>query len=193
MRATSNRTGAWQGGGVTTEPDAVPEADVAGPAPDAVVAAAAAKAGLVWVSAGGRPAQSLWHVWTDDAVTVVVGGREQPDPVGDATLVELTVPSKDTRARLVQVEAAVEQVAPDDERWDPLTTALSGARLNATDSPGQVAAWAQGSRVLRLVPRPGAHVGAEAHSGAGEVRVDVEAVTPRGWIPLRSRLRPRRR
>ncbi len=180
----------------TPDPPPTPASgpDDAAPTTDAVVAAAATKAGLVWVSAAGQPAQSLWHVWHDDAVTVVVGGREQPDPVGGASVVELTVPSKDTRARLVRVEATVDHVAPDDGRWGATAAALSAARLNAVDAPGQLAAWAEGSRILRLVPRPGgALVGAEEGAGSGEVRVDVETVTPRGWIPLRSRLRRRRR
>lgn len=163
------------------------------PSAEAVVAAAAAKAGLVWVSADGLPAQSLWHVWHDDAVTVVVGGREQPDPVGTATVVRLTVPSKDTRARLVEVDATVEPVGPDDDRWDASTFALSASRLNAVDAPGQLDSWARESRVLRLVPQAGPTVGADAEAASGGVRVDIEEVRPRGWRPLRSRLLPRRR
>lgn len=158
-----------------------------------MVAAAAAKAGLVWVSAGDRPAQSLWHEWHEGALAVVVGGREQPDPVGEATVVRLLVPSKDTRAHLLETDALVEQVHPDDERWAATTTALSASRLNATDAPGQLDAWARQSRVLRLVPQGDPKIGADASAAMGQVLVDVEDVRPRGWRPLRSRLLPRRR
>ena len=157
------------------------------------MAAAAGKAGLVWVSAGGRPAQSLWHEWHDGAVAVVVGGREQPDPVGDATVVRLLVPSKDTRAHLVETEAAVDQVRPDDERWAATTAVLTASRLNATDAPTQLDSWARESRVLRLVPQGGPTIGAESSAPMGQVLVDIEDVRPRGWRRLRSRLLPRRR
>lgn len=163
------------------------------PGPDAVVAAAATKAGLVWVSADGRPAQSLWHVWHDGAVTVVVGGGEQPDPVAGADVVRLAVPSKDTRARLVEVDADVVPVLPGSDLWTPATAVLSASRLNEVHPAGQLDAWARSSRVLRLVPRSGALIGAGTDPSAGTVVVDVEGVRPRGWRPLRSRWRRRPR
>jgi hypothetical protein len=118
-----------------------------------LVAAASAKAGLVWVGEPGARPRPLWHAWHDDAVAVVVGGDEQPDPVPNgADRVHVRVPSKDNRGRLVTFEATVERVHPGDERWEAVTFALKAGRLNAPDADRIVERWAATSRVLRFVP-----------------------------------------
>ncbi|MFP5345928.1 MAG: hypothetical protein ACLGIA_02710 [Actinomycetes bacterium] len=120
---------------------------------EALVGAAASKAGLVWVSAAGQRALPLWHVWHDAAVLVVVGGEEQPDPVPEgADVVEVRVPSKDNGSRLVTFRARVEHVRPDDDRWEASVFRLRGDRLNALDADTMVERWAASSRVLRFVP-----------------------------------------
>ncbi len=167
----------------------------AAPAPDsgtALLAAAAAKAGLVWVSVDGAPTQALWHAWHEGAVLVVVGGGEQRDPFGQAPVaVRLQVPSKDTRSALVEVDVTLEPVLPSDGGWQGATTVLKAGRLNARDADGLVTRWAEHSRVLRLVPSSAPERSASTASGGAPV--DVEGVRPRGWRPLRSRLRPRSR
>lgn len=126
------------------------------PEVDPLIAAACAKAGLVWVGVPGARPLPLWHVWHFGALAVVVGGQEQPDPVPDgAAAVEVRVPSKDNRARLLSFTARVEQVAPDDERWERVTFALKGGRLNALDADTLVDRWAATSRVLLLTPDGG--------------------------------------
>ncbi|HZI95948.1 MAG TPA: hypothetical protein VFD41_00325 [Actinomycetales bacterium] len=159
-----------------------------------LVAAALGKAGLVWVSVGqGRP-QAVWHVWHDGAALVVVGGDEQPDPVGDATRVTVAVPSKDNGARLVTFGSSVDQVGPDDERWDACVAALGPNRLNTSTSVDQGAVWAEGSRLLRLVPdetleeHPGSY---DDSSGAAPVLSSPATTTT--WHPFHLRGRRRKR
>lgn len=163
---------------------------------EALIAAACSKAGLVWMVTPQGRRSPLWHIWQDGAVVVVVGGQEQPDPVPDgATTVEVHVPSKDHRGRLVTFLADVEEIRPDEERWERATFALKGGRLNATDTEHLLDRWASGSRVLRLVPgevleRPGSYDDA---SGAA-VPVPTPATTDT-WKPFHAggRKRPRRR
>ncbi len=158
------------------------------------LAAAAAKAGLVWVLPGGQDghpqhAQALWHAWHEEAVLVVVGGGEQPDPLVGRETATVRVPSKDTRAALVDVDVRVEVLEPRTEAWEAAVFRLKGGRLNAPDADHVTDRWAEGSRVLRLVPQGPS--GPVVQDGSGAVEVDVERVRPRGWRPMRSRLRGR--
>ena len=165
---------------------------------DPVVAAACAKAGLVWVVAGGadgaRP-QAVWFVWHDDAVVLVVGGGEQPDPVpAGATTVEVQVPSKDTRARLVTFAATVEQVDPDDPAWAAAVFRLRAGRLNAADTATIDQRWATSSRVLRLRPVGEPSQGPGRYDdGSGAVALQRSPATTVTWHPFHVGGRRRRR
>lgn len=156
-----------------------------------LLAAAAGKAGLVWVLPdpdAGRPrAQPLWHVWHAGAVHVLVGGGEQPDPFAAGDVATLRVPSKDTGGALVDVAVRAAALTPGTPEWDDAAAALKAARLNATESPTLLIRWAAGSRLLRLEPADEAVRVTSRRPGA--VAVDVEDVRPRGWRPMRSRLR----
>lgn len=161
------------------------------PQGDQLLAAAAAKAGLVWVLAGtpDAPAQALWHAWHEGSLLVVVGGGEQPDPLVGREVARVRVPSKDTGAALVDVEVRVEVLEPRSDAWETAAFRLKGARLNAPDADHLLDRWADDSRLLRLHPvAAGERVSADT---AGSVEVDVEEVRPRGWRPMRSRLRGR--
>ena len=119
----------------------------------------------------------------------MVGGGEQPDPLVGRETATVRVPSKDTRAALVDVDVRVEVLEPRTEAWEAAVFRLKGGRLNAPDADHVADRWAEGSRVLRLVPQgPSAPV---VQDGAGAVEVDVERVRPRRWRPMRSRLRGR--
>jgi hypothetical protein len=162
--------------------------------PDPLVASAAGKAGLVWVTApDGRP-QALWHVWHFGLIAVVVGGEEQKDPFGSADRVRVSVPSKDNRARLVSFDAAVEQVQPGDERWDQVTFAVKAGRLNAVDADTLVDRWAAGSRVLllhpadELVEKPGSY-----DDSSGAAPPPPTPATTVTWRPFHAGGRKRRR
>ncbi len=164
--------------------------------PDQLLAAAAAKAGLVWVLPGAgssaeQHAQALWHAWHEESLLVVVGGAEQPDPLVGRDAARVRVPSKDTRAALLDVEVRVEVLEPRSQAWETAAFRLKGARLNAPDADHLLDRWAAGSRLLRLVP----HAAAErvTAEGSGAAEVDIERVRPRGWRPMRSRLRGRPR
>ena len=167
----------------------------AAPAVDPLVAAACSKSSLLWVGLpGGRPLP-LWHVWHDDAVLVVVGGQEQPDPApADATEVEVTVRSKDTWGRLVTFRARVEHIQPDDERWETLTFRLKASRLNAVDTDTLVDRWAAGSRVLRLVPHgPLLEQPEQYDDGSGAAPPPDTAATTTTWQPFHLGGRRRKR
>lgn len=170
------------------------EAAPADPPVDPLVATALGKAGLVWVSVGETRPQSLWHVWHDGAALVVVGGGEQPDPVGDATRVRVAVPSKDNRARLVTVLATVDEVRSDDDRWEASVFALAAQRLNTSTSVDQGAVWAAGSRVLRLVPDRAWEEGPGTYDDAsGAAPVPSSPATTTTWRPFHLRGRRRKR
>lgn len=159
-----------------------------------LVATALGKAGLVWVSVGQARPQALWHVWHDDAALVVVGGSEQPDAVGDATRVTVAVPSKDNRARLVTFGAAVEEIRPDDERWDASVAALGPNRLNTSTSVDQSAVWAEGSRLLLLVPDETLDEGPGSYDdSSGAAPVPSSPATTTTWRPFHLRGRRRKR
>lgn len=119
----------------------------------AFVAELASKSDLVWVSAGEQPARALWHVWHDDAVTVVAGGLEQPDPgLVPGSPVVLTLRSRDNRSRQLTVMAAVARLDAGTPAWDDAVKALHPKRLNAPDGEDQPQRWARESTVWTLRP-----------------------------------------
>ena len=154
--------------------------------------AAAAKAGLVWVQVGQAPARPLWTVWHEDALHTVVGGGEQPDPFGELPRpVEVTVPSKDTRAGLLRVPMTAELVPPGTARWVAATTALRMARLNVPFDRDLPEVWATDSIIVRLLPAGQVRIADDRDNTA--VEVDVATVRERGWRRMRAHLRSRRR
>lgn len=120
----------------------------------ALVDVSTRKAGLIWLTYGdtGR-ALAAWHVWVDGVAYVVSGGEEQPLPdIAAAIEVVVTVPSKDTRGRLVSWVADAETVAPDDPRWPAIAATLAAGRLNARDTGNQLSRWTRESVVTALTP-----------------------------------------
>lgn len=121
----------------------------------ALVAEGCAKSDVVWL----RPlhqarAQAAWHVWHAGEVCVVEGTGEQPLP--DLTgPVEVIVPSKDTRARLVSFTATPRRLEPGTQEWLAAAGALAASRLNATAAPdgaGPVPHWAEEAQIHALHP-----------------------------------------
>lgn len=161
---------------------------------DPLVAAACAKAGLVWVVAAGGPPQAVWHVWHDDAVLLVVGGGEQPDPVpAGLDTVQVRVPSKDNRALLVTFPASVARIGPDDADWEPAVFRLRAGRLNAPDTATLAERWALTSSVLRLRPVDVAAGPGDHGEGSGAVRLLRSPATTVTWHPFHVGGRTRRR
>lgn len=120
----------------------------------ALVAEGGKKAGLLWVAADeGARAWPAWHVWADGAALLVCDGLEQPQPeLVHGARVRVTLPSKDTRGRLVTFTATANVLRPDTEEWQQAAIALHAQRLNPPDGEAQPARWARESRVVRLVP-----------------------------------------
>ena len=123
----------------------------------ALVAEAAKKAGLLWVTApGGSRPRAAWHVWHEGAVLLVCGGIEQPLPdLADGMTVEVSLPSHDNRARLVTFTAAVAELRPTGGSradWLPAAAALHASRLNPPDGEAQPLRWERESRIFRLTP-----------------------------------------
>jgi hypothetical protein len=131
-------------------------------APDLVahlVAEAARKSAVCWVGyrhPGGVVADRLvWHVWHDGAVVVLAGDRGQElDGLAHAEEAEVTLRSKDTRARLVSWTAPVSVVEPGTDEWEAHAAALVAARLNLPDPAAAVERWRTGCSVVRLNPPP---------------------------------------
>jgi hypothetical protein len=111
------------------------------------------KSGIVWITVPGERARAAWHHWHDGAAYVITGGLEQRLPgLAEAERVEVTVPSKDSRGRLVTWAAAVSRVRPSSELWEAVVPAMHAKRLNAHDGDRQPERWMWECALLRLQP-----------------------------------------
>lgn len=154
----------------------------------ALVAEAAKKAGLLWVTApGGRP-RAAWHVWHDEALLLVCDGLEQPLPgLADGTTVEVSLPSHDNRARLVTFTATVAELRPTGGSradWLPAAAALHASRLNPPDGEEQPLRWERESRILRLVPADVIEVPGRMSQASGAAAPVPSPATTRGELPF---------
>lgn len=151
----------------------------------AFIAELANKSDVVWVAVPGRPGQPLWNVWHDDAITVVTGGIEQNDPgLTDGGTVEVTLRSKENRARQAVVTATVEQLIPPSEAWAAAASALHPKRLNPPDGEAQPERWATESSLWLLRPtadvaeQPGAMSDASHRAEVVETEATTLSRTP---------------
>jgi hypothetical protein len=153
----------------------------------ALIEEACRRSGLIWVRVDGEDrAHAAWHTWHDGAVHLVTGGAEQPLPdLTSAASVSVTVPSKETRGRLVTWVARVSVLTPGTEAWTAAVTALHATRLNAPDGEDQPARWARESTVLRLEPTAEVpeHPGAPA-TGSHAAPPAPSPATTRGPLPF---------
>lgn len=162
----------------------------------ALVEETSRKSALVWLRpSGATHAVAAWHVFTDGAVHVVGGGREQQLPAlvtGD--LVEVTVRSKDTGGRLLRFTATVTEVRPGTPAWTAAVPDLHAKRLNPPDGEEQPNRWARESSVLRLDP-----IGQAAESPgrlsqrSHAAEPPASSATTRGPLPFVLGRRARRR
>ena len=125
------------------------------------MAEACAKSDTVWLRPAGRDrARAAWHVWHEGEVCVVTGPGEQQLPDLDALdspvpTVEVIVPSKDTRARLVTFTATHRLLESGTPEWLSAAEALAASRLNAVSAPdgaGMVPHWAEEAQIHALLP-----------------------------------------
>jgi len=120
----------------------------------ALVTELARRSAVCWISYG-EPVRhhTVWHVWHEDAIGLVVGGAEQQLPgVQQCSSVLVTLRSKTTGQRLATCRARVQILQPGTERWTSLAPALVSGRLNLIDPAGAPARWANDSTLVRLEP-----------------------------------------
>ena len=102
----------------------------------ALIAEATKRAGLIWITvpdaavpggagggATGRP-HPVWHVWRDAAYVLTGPGEQDVPGLGDASLVTVSVASKDTGGLLVRWAARVSRVQPGSAEWSGIIGAL---------------------------------------------------------------------
>ncbi len=132
----------------------------------ALIAQAARRAGLIWITVPGARPRAAWHVWQQPpgqpaAAYVLTGPGEQAVPgLDSAGQVAVDVPSKDTGGHLVSWTARVGRVPPGSAEWAAILGALLAGRLSpATSRDGPAAAlaerWAADGAVYRLSPVAG--------------------------------------
>jgi hypothetical protein len=156
----------------------------------ALVSEAAKKSGLLWIDVPEDRAWPAWHVWIDGTAYVLTGPGEQTLPALPADVV-VTFRSKDNRGRLVKVPAKVTVVAPDDQRWEDVTTALKASRLNAVKGD-PVARWAAEAVVYALTPDGDALEGPGAYSqDSGVAPPAATSATTGLWHPWHINGRPK--
>ena len=109
----------------------------------------------------------MWHVWRDAAYVLTGPGEQDVPGLGDASLVTVSVASKDTGGLLVRWAARVSRVEPGSAEWSGIIGALLAGRLNEPESPGAPSPaerWAQTGNVYRLTPDENAETGARLFS-----------------------------
>ena len=162
----------------------------------ALVEEACRRSGLIWLQVEGDDrAHAAWHTWHDGAVHVVTGGIEQPLPdLAAAGQVRVTVPSKESRGRLVTWVAKASVLPRETEAWSAAAAALHATRLNAPDGEDQPARWARESTLVRLSPTAQIleHPGA-ALTGSHAAPPAPSPATTRGKLPFVLGRRARRR
>jgi len=127
---------------------------------NALIAEATKRAGLIWITAGGRPPRPVWHVWRGAAYVLTGPGEQDVPGLAASEWVTVTVPSKDTGGQLVTWAARVNRVEPGSAEWSATIGALLAGRLNEPAGPGApspAGRWAQTGQVYRLTP--GEHAG----------------------------------
>jgi len=157
---------------------------------NALLSEAGKKSGLLWIDIPGDRAWPAWHVWLDGTAYVLTGPGEQNLPALPADLA-VTFRSKTTGGRLVTVPANASVVTPNDERWETVTTALKGSRLNAP-AGDIIARWAAEAIIYALTPQ------GEALQGPGNYSQQSGAAQPaptpaitRTWHPWHINGRPK--
>jgi hypothetical protein len=157
---------------------------------NALLSEAGKKSGLLWIDIPGDRAWPAWHVWLDGAAYVVTGPGEQTLPTLPADLA-VTFRSKSTGGRLVTVPAQASVVTPYDKRWEDVTAALKGSRLNAP-AGDIITRWAKEATIYALMPQGDALEGPGSYSQ--QSRATQAAPTPattRTWHPWHINGRPK--
>ena len=157
---------------------------------NALLSEAGKKSGLLWIDIPGDRAWPAWHVWLDGAAYVLTGPGEQSLPVLPAD-VAVTFRSKSTGGRLVTVPAQAAVVTPSDSRWEEVSVALKGSRLNAP-AGDTIARWATEATIYALTPHGDALQGPGSYSQeSGAAQPAATPATTRTWHPWHLNGRPK--
>ncbi|HEU4948158.1 MAG TPA: hypothetical protein VFT31_13490 [Kribbella sp.] len=164
----------------------------------AEIAAVMKKAGLVWLSWGGRRAVPAWFAAVDGSYVVLAdksGGDEQPLPgLAENGAVEVVVPAKPATNRLASWTASVRRLEPRSEEWTAAAQVLRTERLNASGLDTQLERWQDSADLLVLEPT--GQITEAAGRYDDSPRAEAPAATPattRGPRPTTLHRRSRRR
>lgn len=164
-----------------------------------LLAEAANKSDILWISIPGGGTHAVWFVWHDDgdprspgpAAYVISGPGEQHLPWLPEE-VTLIFRSKDSGGRLLTVPAAAQEVEVGSAQWDDAVAVLRPERLNATGDVEK--RWRESATIHLLMPfgRPSEQPGTYA-ADAGSQQVRPGVGTTATWRPWHWRGRPQRR
>ncbi|GAB3949113.1 hypothetical protein GCM10029976_081480 [Kribbella albertanoniae] len=114
------------------------------------------KAGLVWLTWGGRRPAPAWFATVDGQYVVLAdadGSAEQPLPgLATAGTAEVVVPAKPATNRLASWKATVRRLQPGTEEWTAAALVLRTERLNAAGLDTQLERWRSEADILVLEP-----------------------------------------
>ena len=171
------------------------ERDAAPAPPDqqaALLAEAANKSGLLWVDVPGDRAWPAWHVWVEGTAYVVSGPGSRRSPPCRRTW-SSSCAARTPAAGCCGSPARAEPLTPQDPRWEPATSALKAARLDAP-AGDVVGRWAAEATVTALVPQLPLLEGPGGYDDAsGAAAPAPTPATTRTWQPWHLKGRPKRR
>jgi hypothetical protein len=136
-------------------------------AAEATLASALKKSTILWVTvpehSNGRRrtvpehTQPVWFVAEGDKVYLLHGPGEQHVPgLGQTPTVRLNARGKDTRSLVADVVCEVEEVPPDDSRWEKVAQKAMMRRLNLGDfGDSTITRWREHCQMLELTPQFG--------------------------------------
>jgi hypothetical protein len=161
---------------------------------EATLASALKKSTILWVTVPERRngrrrtvaehTQAVWFVAEGDKVYLLHGPGEQHVPgLGQTPTVRLNARGKDTRSLIADVVCEVEQIPPDDERWDKITQKALLRRLNLGDfGEDTISRWREHCQLLELTPQFGADevapTAAPAAGAPSAQQTPAQAVAP---------------
>jgi hypothetical protein len=115
------------------------------------------KGSICWLTIpqrdGSQVSRPAWYVQQGQKLFVVKGGEEQELPgLEDASEVTVTVKSKDVKAMIGQLPAAV-RVVTDEDEFERIASLGLGTRLNLRDGEAALDRWKATCTVVELTPR----------------------------------------
>lgn len=121
------------------------------------------KGTILWVTVPSRPngrrpvkpvTRPVWFVQDGPKVYVLSGPSEQELPgIAEVPTVTISARSKDLRSLVTEVDADVEIVPPDDERYEKFVKTALTTRLNLPDGDAAADRWRERCVLVELSPK----------------------------------------